>query len=377
MFRPNMCKLVLGFLLSCQFALYAGIDRELSVPVLMQGPAAAASVEDISSAYVNPAALTRLMNTEFIINFDSMYSFNTLVLAHYYSGFGNVALGFYRDPESKSDMSTLAYGGKIFRRQGKKLRQEISFGFNASIINQKEMNRFSSTVGGLYAVRKDWGAFRGFYLGLSTSGLLEDGTDPHIMTGIGLSYMLPNTHAWNISYGHLFNTRLGHRYWSFMTELQIYKPVYVTIGARNDHLAFGLSYKNINDFIYSGLLYSLLDNKAEFAVTYRRMILDSKKELPRSVQPVRSVGNKKAATVKQPQKTVTPVNNQQEVTEELLSQQRDLLREGLDLYGVKQVAKAVEKWKQVIELNATTEYGIQAESYIQTVQEDINGMLGK
>lgn len=360
-----------------RISLYAGIDRDLSVPILMQGPASAASVEDVSSVYVNPAALTRLMDTEFIINFNSMYSFNTLILAHYYSGFGNLAIGFFRDTDSKSDRSTLAYGGKIFRKSGKSLRQEISFGFNASAVNKNDVYGFSSTLGGLYALRKDWGIFRGFYIGLSTSGLFEEKTDPHTMAGIGLGTMLPHGHVWNISYGHLFDARLGHRYWSFLTEIQIYKSVYTTLGARNDHLAFGLSFKNINDFIYTGVLFNPMSNNAELAVTYRRMIIDRKKELPNTRPPLKTGGSKKANGGKQLQKTLPSVVKEQEVTEELLSEQRDLLRKGLDLYGVKQVAKAVETWKQVIELNASTDYGLQAESYIQTVQEEINGMLGK
>lgn len=56
----------------------------------------------------------------------------------------------------------------------------------------------------------------------------------------------------------------------------------------------------------------------------------------------------------------------------LYEQQRDLLRMGLDYYGVKQVACAMKTWKQVVALGPNSKEGQEAAGYILTVQNDID-----
>lgn len=380
-------KILLPFLFLLCGSLHAHLNGNLDSVVLAHGPASVAVVEDISSLLVNPAALTRILNTELLVNFDALYSFNYLAMGHYFRNFGNVALGFHRDPKQVEDLGTIGYGVKVLRKKNRTTRSELSLGGNLLFIRSTNGWDTSANPGTLFAIRKDRGTFRDFYLAASSAYLLTTSTNRSFSAGTGIHFMLPGWHQLTLASGYSRLLSTGKNIFSGSLEFQLNKVLFISLGGMTDGYNFGWSYKNINDFLYMSIrsVPSEMD-KFHLTVTYRRMILEPRKNLPaRKKSTIARTTTQKPSTQKPATQTrpkieekknllATPV---QAITETLLAEQQELLREGMDLYAEELYAKAIEKWRKILELNPSTEYAVQATNYIALVEKETNVMMKK
>jgi tetratricopeptide (TPR) repeat protein len=381
------CRLLLPLLILLACSLHAYPNGNLDSVVLAHGPASVAVGEDISSLLVNPAALTRILHTELLINFDALYSFNYLAAGHYFRNFGNLAMGFYKDASQGAEAGIIGYGVKILRKRNTLTRNELSLGGNILFINSTNGWETSANPGILFAIRKDRGMFRDFYLAASGAYLLTGSTNRMLSAGTGIHFMLPGWHQLTLASGFSHKLSTGMNAYSGSLEFQLNKTLFISLGAMTHGYNLGWSYKNINDFLYMSLRSDPNEmDKLLFTVTYRRMILGSRKELPARGKTTQSqqksqIPVSQKAGVKTPpsmeKKNPLLSNPVREITESLLAEQQELLREGMDLYAEELYAKAIEKWRKILELNPSTEYAIQASNYIALVEKETKEMMKK
>jgi len=334
----------------------------LSTPTLLYGPGFVATTENISSMNINAAGLYRLLYTEFIINFDSSYSFNYIGAGHFFKKFGNLGLSFFNNKEETNQIITFGYG--------KKLWKFFIFGFNIQNIHSSKLNEISFNPG-LLLYFKMHHTFRKLSIGFSPDNWLNRSSLAEYNLALSTTFKKKYGRTFIYTLGANFDNSFHYKKFSFNTEFELFRYFFLNLGLQNNALLIGNTVKMKRDVLYAGLYVNYSENNMIGSISYRRLIENPPKKLKRYHHSKKTYKKTKKAKISHRKKQIF------EVTDEEKLQQRELLEQGVSLYSKDKLYEALNLWKKVLTISETTEYAEQARGYIDLVTNELRTIKGK
>ena len=350
------------------FSIFAA-NFHISTPALLYGPGFVATTENISSMNINAAGLYRILYTEFIINFDSSYSFNYIGVGHFFKKFGNLGLSFFNNTEETNQTITFGYG--------KKLWKFLIFGFNIQYIHSSELNEMSFNPGILLYFKMHH-TFRKLSIGFSPVNWLNRTSLAEYNLALSGTFKKRYGRTFIYTLGANFDNSFHYKKISFNTEFELFRYFFLNLGLQNNAILIGNSLKMRRDALYAGLYVNYNENNMTGSISYRRLIESPPKKLKkyhrRKTYKKRKKNKLSRKKIKQ-----TPQKKKQifEITDEDKLQQRELLEQGISLYSQDKLYDALKLWKKVLTISETTEYADQARGYIELVTNELKKIKGK
>jgi len=337
----------------------------LSTPTLLYGPGFVATTENISSMNINAAGLYRILYTEFLINFDSSYSFNYIGAGHFFKNFGNLGLSFYNNKEETNQIITLGYG--------KKLWKFFIFGFNIQNIHSSKLNEISFNPGILLYFKMRH-TFRKLSIGFSPANWLNRAGLSEYNLALSATFKKKYGRTFIYTLGANFDNSFHYKKFSFNTEFELFRYFFLNLGLQNNALLIGNTLKMKRDALYAGLYIDYSENNMMGSISYRRLIVRPPKKLKR----YHSKKNYKKTYTKTKKAKISHEKKQVfEVTDEEKLQQRELLEKGISLYSKDKLYEALKLWKKVLTISETTDYANQARGYIELVTNELKTIKRK